>query len=134
MDPSSPITEMRLALTTRNYERVLNFYCAGLGLEPAQIWNNEQGKGLILDLGMATLELFDEEQAQTIDRIEAGRRISGQVRIAFQVPNLEAATKRLLAIGAILVHEPVITPWGDTNVRFQDPDGLQITLFQKSGN
>jgi catechol 2,3-dioxygenase-like lactoylglutathione lyase family enzyme len=134
MESITPITEMRLAITSRDYERLLQFYCTGLGLEPAQIWNNEQGKGLILDLGMATLELFDEEQAQTIDRIEAGRRISGQVRIAFQVPNLEAATKRLLAIGAILVHEPVITPWGDTNVRFQDPDGLQITLFQKSGN
>jgi catechol 2,3-dioxygenase-like lactoylglutathione lyase family enzyme len=134
MDTNSPIIEMRLALTTRNYDRLLNFYCAGLGLEPAQIWNNEQGKGLILDLGTATLELFDEEQAQTIDNIEAGRRVSGQVRIAFQVPDLAAATTRLLASGATQVHEPVITPWGDSNVRFQDPDGLQITLFQKSGS
>jgi lactoylglutathione lyase len=133
MESNSPITEMRVALTTRDYDRLLQFYCAGLGLEPDQIWNNEQGKGLILNLGIATMELFDEAQAQTIDRIETGQRISGQVRIAFRVPDVEAATKRLLAYGAILVHEPVITPWGDTNVRFQDPDGLQITLFQKSG-
>ncbi len=132
MGSNFPITEMRVALTSREYDRLLQFYCAGLGLEPTQIWNNDQGKGLILNLGIATLELFDEEQAQTVDRIEAGRRISGQVRIAFQVPDLEAATKRLLACGANLVHEPVITPWGDMNVRFQDPDGLQITLFQKS--
>jgi lactoylglutathione lyase len=132
MESNFPITEMRVALTSREYDRLLQFYCAGLGLEPTQIWNNDQGKGLILNLGIATLELFDEEQAQTVDRIEAGRRISGQVRIAFQVPDLEAATKRLLACGANLVHEPVITPWGDMNVRFQDPDGLQITLFQKS--
>jgi catechol 2,3-dioxygenase-like lactoylglutathione lyase family enzyme len=132
MEPNPPITEMRVALTTRDYDRLLHFYCAGLGLEPTQIWKNEQGKGLILNLGIATMELFDEAQAQSIDRIEAGRRVSGQVRIAFQVPDLAAATKRLLASGATLVHEPVITPWGDTNVRFQDPDGLQITLFQKS--
>jgi catechol 2,3-dioxygenase-like lactoylglutathione lyase family enzyme len=133
MESNSPIIEMRVALTTKDYDRLLKFYCAGLGLEPDKIWNNEQGKGLILNLGIATMELFDEAQAQTVDQIEAGRRVSGQVRIALQVPDLEAATERLLAHGATLVHEPVITPWGDTNVRFQDPDGLQITLFQKSG-
>ena len=133
MDASLPITEMRVALTTSDYDRLLNFYCAGLGLEPAQIWNNEQGRGLILNLGNATMELFNEAQAQTVDKIEVGRRISGQIRFAFQVPDIQAATERLLAHGAILVHEPVITPWGDINVRFQDPDGLQITMFQKSG-
>jgi catechol 2,3-dioxygenase-like lactoylglutathione lyase family enzyme len=133
MHATSPITEMRLALTTSDYDRLLEFYCAGLGLEPDQIWNNEQGRGLILNLGTATMELFDEAQAETVDRIEAGRRVSGQVRIAFQVPDIQAATERLLAHGATLVHEPVVTPWGDTNVRFQDPEGLQITLFQKSG-
>jgi catechol 2,3-dioxygenase-like lactoylglutathione lyase family enzyme len=131
MEANPPITEMRVALTGREYERLLQFYCAGLGLEPSQIWNNEQGKGLILNLGTATLELFDEAQAETVDLIEAGRRVSGSVRIAFQVPDLQAATERLLACSATLVHKPVITPWGDTNVRFQDPDGLQITLFQK---
>lgn len=132
MKSDYPVIEMRVALTSTDYDRLLQFYCAGLGLEPDQIWNNEQGKGSILNLGNATIELFDEEQAQTIDLIEAGRRISGQVRIALQVPDLEAATERLLAHGATLVHTPIITPWGDTNVRFQDPDGLQITLFQKS--
>jgi catechol 2,3-dioxygenase-like lactoylglutathione lyase family enzyme len=131
MESNFPITEMRVALTSKDYERLLQFYCSGLGLEPAQIWNNEQGKGLMLNLGTATMELFDEEQAQTIDRIETGLRVSGQVRIAFQVPDLKAAMDRLLAHGATLVHEPVVTPWGDINVRFQDPDGLQITLFQK---
>jgi len=25
---------------------------------------------------------------------------------------------------------PIMTPWGDYNVRLQDPDGMQITLFQ----
>jgi hypothetical protein len=28
------------------------------------------------------------------------------------------------------VHPPIETPWGDLNARVQDPDGLQITLFQ----
>jgi uncharacterized glyoxalase superfamily protein PhnB len=46
------------------------------------------------------------------------------------VPDLKYALERLLAKGATLVHEPVVTPWGDTTVRLQDPDGMQITLFQ----
>ncbi len=84
-------------------------------------------------MGMATLEVFDERQAEVVDEIEAERRVSGQVRFAFRVPNLDDALARLLANGATLVHAPVVTPWGDRNVRLQDPDGLQITLFEVSG-
>ncbi len=129
-NPSHPILELRVALTTSDYERSVKFYCDGLGLEPAQLWNNGQGRALILNMGNATLEIFDETQAETIDQLEAGRRISGQIRFALQVPDLKAAMERLLAHGASMVHPPVITPWGDHNVRLQDPDGMQITLFQ----
>lgn len=127
-----PILELRVAFTTSEYERLVKFYCAGLGIEPVAIWNNDGGKALILDMGKATLELFDERQAEAIDQLEAGRRISGQIRFALQVPDLNTAMERLLANGATLVHEPVQTSWGDTNVRLQDPDGMQITLFQSS--
>lgn len=127
---NSPVLELRVALTTGDYERLVKFYGDGLGLEPAAIWNNDGGRALILEMGRATLELFDERQAEVIDGLEAGRRVSGQIRFALQVPDLEAAMRRLLAHGATLVHEPVRTPWGDHNVRLQDPDGLQVTLFQ----
>lgn len=127
-----PVIELRVAITTSDYERLVKFYCDGLGIEPAAIWDNGQGQALILNMGSATLEIFDETQAQTIDQIEAGKRISGQIRFALQVPDLKAAMERLLANGATLVHPPIVTPWGDTNVRLQDPDGMQITLFQVS--
>jgi uncharacterized glyoxalase superfamily protein PhnB len=113
---------------------LVKFYSEGLGIEPSAIWNNGQGQGLVLDMGRATLEIFDEDQAQTVDQIEAGGRISGQIRFALQVPDLKEAMERLLAQGARLVHPPVITPWGDYNVRLEDPDGMQITLFQVEGN
>jgi len=129
-----PVLELRVALTTSDYERSIKFYCDGLGLEPEQLWNNGQGRALILSMGNATLEIFDETQAQTIDQIEAEQRISGQIRFALQVPDLKAAMERLLAHGATLVHPPIITPWGDYNARLQDPDGMQITLFQKPDN
>lgn len=126
----SPILQFRVALTTQDYDRLLKFYTEGLGIEPELAWDNEQGRGAILPLGKATLEIFNEQQAATVDRIEAGLRVSGAVRLALQVPDLQAAMQRLIANGAVLVHPPVLTPWEDTNVRLQDPDGMQITLFQ----
>ena len=131
-NPNYPIFELSVALTVREFERSVKFYSEGLGIEPAAIWNNDGGRALMLNLGNATLEVFDEQQAEVIDQLEAGERISGQIRFALQVPDLKAAMQRLLAHGATLVHEPVITPWGDYNVRLQDPDGMQVTLFQVS--
>ena len=131
--PNQPVLELRIAITTTDYERLVKFYREGLGIEPAAIWNNNGGKALMLEMGKASLELFDERQAEVIDQLEAGRRVSGKIRFALQVPDLQAAMERLLAHSAILVHEPVLTPWGDYNVRLQDPDGMQITLFQVAG-
>ena len=128
------IFELRVAITTQDYERLVKFYCLGLGIEPAAVWNNDGGKALMLNMGNATLEIFDERQAEVIDTLEVGKRVSGQIRFALQVPDLKAAMGRMLANGATLVHEPVMTPWGDYNVRLQDPDGMQITLFQAKEN
>lgn len=128
------ILELRIAITTQDYDRLVKFYCAGLGIEPAAVWNNDGGKALMLEMGKATLEIFDERQAEVIDDLEVGERVSGQIRFALQVPDIKAATERMLASGATLVHEAVITPWGDINVRLQDPDGMQITLFQAKDN
>jgi catechol 2,3-dioxygenase-like lactoylglutathione lyase family enzyme len=126
----SPVLELRVALTARQYERMVKFYCDGLGLGTTQTWPANQGRAVILDLGRATLEIFDEKQAETVDILEVGHRVSGQIRFALQVPDLTSAMERLLANGATLVHPPVTTPWGDYNVRLQDPDGIQVTLFQ----
>jgi methylmalonyl-CoA/ethylmalonyl-CoA epimerase len=131
-DQNTTILELRVALTASEYERLVKFYCEGLGIEPAALWNNDGGKAMMLEMGKATLELFDERQAEVIDELEAGKRVSGRIRFALRVPDLPSAMKRLLANGATLVHPPVTTPWGDVNVRLQDPDGIQITLFQTS--
>ncbi len=60
-----------------------------------------------------------------VDQLEVSQRVSGPIRFALRVPDLDAALKRVLAWGATLVHAPITTPWG----RVQSPDGLQITLF-----
>ncbi len=131
--PKPPVFELRIALTVKDFERSVKFYTDGLGMVPAAFWDNGQGRALILEMGKGTLEIFDEAQAETIDQIEAGQRVSGQIRFALQVPNIDDAMVKLLAHGATLVHEPVVTPWGDRNVRLQDPDGMQVTLFEGKG-
>lgn len=129
-NPKHPILQLRVAITASDYERLVKFYCDGLGLEPAAVWNNDGGRALMLEMGQATLELFDERQAEVIDQLEAEKRVSGQIRFALQVPDLLSAMERALANGATLVHAPVETPWGDLNIRLQAPDGMQVTLFQ----
>jgi lactoylglutathione lyase len=64
-----------------------------------------------------------------VDAIEAGRRVSGPVRLALRVEDSGDMAGRLVAAGAERVAPPVITPWGDRNARVQAPDGMQLTLF-----
>lgn len=132
--PIRPILELRVAVTTGDFERLEKFYRDGLGLEPDAIWNNEGGRGQMYLFDRAALEIFDSAQAEIVDRVETGARLSGSIRFAFEVPDLEAALERLRLSEAAVIHPPVNTPWGDFNARVQDPDGLQITLFQSRKN
>jgi len=128
MEP--PILELRVALTAAEYDALVEFYVIGLGLEPGASWEASGGHGLMFEMGRGTLEIFDERYAGNVDQIEVGQRVSGPVRLALRVPDLDAALARLAAWGATVVHEPVVTPWGDRNARVQSPDGMQVTLYQ----
>jgi len=55
-------------------------------------------------MGHATLEIFEETQTQVIDQIEAGQRISGKIRFAVQVPDLEAAIAEKCKLNYELAH------------------------------
>lgn len=132
MPPS--ILELRVAVTTDDYEKLVAFYREALGLDPAALWTTESTHATLFELGKATLEIFDEGQAEMVDQLEVGQRVSGQIRFALRVPDVDAALERAVAWGATLVHEPVVTPWRDRNARILSPDGLQITLFQPLGD
>jgi methylmalonyl-CoA/ethylmalonyl-CoA epimerase len=130
-DTMSGIEELRIALTVDDFDRALAFYRDGLGLEQLEDWSSASGRVVLLDAGRATLELFDQAQAASVDEIEVGRRVSGTVRLALRVPDSGATADRLVDAGATPVADPVDTPWGDRNARVQAPDGMQLTLFSR---
>jgi methylmalonyl-CoA/ethylmalonyl-CoA epimerase len=128
------IQELRVALTVEDYDRAVTFYRDALGLSEVESWNRPNGRGMILDAGRATLELFDPRQAETLDDIEVGRRVSGSVRLAIHVEDAEAVAAELAGAGATREHPLVVTPWGDRNARVRTPDGMQLTLFTPPDN
>ena len=123
------VKEFRVALTVPDFDRALAFYRDTLGLEQVADWSTDAGRVVLLEGGRATLELLDERQAELIDSVEAGRRVSGVVRLALEVEDSEAVARELVAGGAAEVAPPVTTPWGDRTARFESPDGMQLTLF-----
>lgn len=123
--------ELRIALTVPDFDQAVAFYRDTLGLEQLADWSGEDGRVILLGAGSATLELFDERQAESVDRIEAGRRVSGPVRFAISVDDLDATADRLVAAGAEAMAPPVVPPWGGRNARLRTPDGMQLTLFSE---
>jgi catechol 2,3-dioxygenase-like lactoylglutathione lyase family enzyme len=131
MSSSYPIREVRIALTVESFDQAVQFYRDGLGLVVVEQWQTAEGRGIILALGPhTTLELFDTDQAALVDRLEVGRRVSGPVRLAFQVRDVEAEVQVLQQAGAKLLSHPTVMPWGDRNARLETPDGMQVTLYQ----
>jgi catechol 2,3-dioxygenase-like lactoylglutathione lyase family enzyme len=123
------VTELRVALTVADFDAAVAFYRDALGLDQMADWSTENGRVVVLEAGRATLELFDEAQAAYVDELEAGRRVSGPVRLALEVSSSDEAAHRLVAAGAREVAAPMRTPWGDRIARVQAPDGMQLTLF-----
>src|SRR2546430_12194994 len=122
------VTELRVTLTVEDFDQALAFYRDALGLEQVADWTSGSGRVVALDAGRATLELFDQAQAESVDAIEAGRRVSGTIRFAVKVADSEDMARRLVAAGAAQAAPPVITPWGDRNARVPAPAGMQPHL------
>lgn len=128
------VRELRLVITVDDYEQALGFYRDVLGLtEQAAYDAPNGGRVTLLDAGRATVELADAAQADFIDEVEVGRRVAGQLRVAFEVTDAAGATSRLAAAGATVIAEPTVTPWNSLNARLTAPDGIQLTLFEELG-
>ncbi|GAA1612612.1 VOC family protein [Kribbella karoonensis] len=121
--------ELRLVLTVDDYEQAVAFYRDVLGLPEQASYSSDDGRVTILSVERATLEIADQGQAEFIDAVEVGRRVAGKYRVAFEVDDAAATTRRLADAGATVIAEPVRTPWNSLNARLETPGGIQLTLF-----
>jgi len=133
MEQAGAVRQMRLAVTTADYDAALAFYRDVLGLTELGTYHANGGSVTILDAGRATLELVSPEYAEYIDEVEAGRRVAGHVRVAFEVDDSRTMSVRLVDAGATLIAPPTVTPWNSLNARLEGPAGLQLTLFTELG-
>ena len=125
-----PVRELRLVVTAEDFDEALRFYRDALGLREAAVFQSgNDGRVSILEAGRATIELANPAHAAWVDEVEVGRRVAGNVRVAFAVDDAEATTRALEHAGATVIAEPVRTPWGSLNSRLEAPAGLQLTLF-----
>jgi lactoylglutathione lyase len=121
--------EFRIALTAGKFDRALSFYRDVIGLSVLQEWPSQEGRGVLFSLEKATLEIIDEVHATWVDKMEVGRRVSGPVRFAVKVSDIQSSLKSIVDAEIQILHEPVLTPWRDLNARIIGPDGMQVTLF-----
>jgi predicted enzyme related to lactoylglutathione lyase len=125
------VSELRLVVTTDEFDEALGFYRDVFGLPERTAFESEGGRVVILEAGVATLELTDSQHAAFIDQVEVGRRTAGQIRVALRVDDGVAATRAAADAGATILAETRLTPWGSLNARLDAPAGLQLTLFQE---
>ena len=123
------VREMRLVVTTEDYDDAVRFYRDVLGLPERASFSSPGGRVSILEAGRATLEIADPGQAASIDEVEVGRRVAGHIRVAFEVDDSRAMTALLAGGGASVIAEATRTPWETENARLEGPGGLQPTLF-----
>ena len=130
MTDQGPVFELRLAVTVSDLDQALAFYRDTLGMPESEVYQDGEARVHILQAGRATLELFNQAQADLVDRLEVGRRVAPPIRVALEVADTAGTTRRLVDAGATLVAEPVVTPWQHLNARLDAPGDLQLTLFE----
>ena len=133
MTDQIPVRQLRLCVTASDYDQALHFYRDVLGLPEQASYTSDGGRVIILNAGVATLELADPAYAEYIDQVEVGSRVAGHVRVAFEVEDTPAVTASLADAGADIIAPPTRTPWNSLNARLAAPAGLQLTIFAELG-
>lgn len=130
--PPRAVRQLRLVVEAEDYEEAVRFYRDVLGLtEEVAVSGGGGAQVVILDAGRATLEIANPAQKRMIDDVEVGRQVAPRLRVAFEVDDTTATTRRLTAAGAVEIAPPTRTPWKSLNSRLDAPAGLQLTLFQE---
>lgn len=102
-------------------------------MEVVDEWTHPGGeRGVLFEVVPAALELFDGPQADFVDTIERGDQQGRDHGLRIEVANLETlerTAKSLESAGATRHEVGVVdTPWEQTCLRLDMPDGEQLTI------
>jgi lactoylglutathione lyase len=125
-----PARELRFSFVIDHYEAAVYLYRDVFGLEVLEDLDEQGGRGVILNVPEATLELVDAEHAGMVDDVEVGRRVDDLGSDRRQGGRSAGSQPGVAETGGEAMAPPVDTPWGDKNQRFRAKDGMQLTLFQ----
>ena len=95
--PPTSVRQLRLVVEAEDYDAAVAFYRDALGLSEQAAYEGEgDAKVMILNAGMATLEISNPAQVRMIDWVEAEGKPSARIRIAFEVDDSPSVTADLV--------------------------------------
>ena len=121
------IQQVRIARPTDHLDKIIHFYCKGLGFEVIASFKDHAGfDGIMLSLPNSEYHLeFTHEHGTTVGRAQTRENL-----IVFYIPELEqcqTVINRLITVGyqPVQSHNPY---WDKNGVTFEDPDGYNIVI------
>jgi catechol 2,3-dioxygenase-like lactoylglutathione lyase family enzyme len=115
----SPVTEV--AVFTDDVPAAVAFYCGLVGSAPVAEWPG----GAMFAAGGVTLLVHERSPT-----MEDGP--PNEDHFAISVPDLQATCEAMKELGATVVHEPRVYPWG-RSAYARDPDQYRVELIELSG-
>jgi len=115
-------------LIVEDLDRALRFYTGVLGLH----LGHRSGDYAQLDTGATRLGLYTRDAMSKMlgFSLQSPAHNAPGFEIGFKVPDVNAAFKELVALGASPVTQPTNRPWGQRTAYVHDPDGHLIELAE----
>jgi predicted enzyme related to lactoylglutathione lyase len=115
------VLSSRILLRPADLGRSRRFYRDVLGLAVYREFGPPEDPGMVFFVGSGLLEVSGRSGAGPPGR---------SVMIWLQVRDVGVERERLAAAGVRILREPVVEPWGLTEMWIEDPDGLRIVLVE----
>lgn len=126
------VAQVRIARPTHQLEKIIHFYCEGVGLKRIAGFNNHNGyEGVMIGLpGFPYhLEFTQDEQGTTCPAP------SKDNLLVFYLPDkleIEKVVNRLAQLGYLPV-APENPYWQEKGITIEDPDGWRVVFMNTSG-
>ncbi|CAN5708128.1 hypothetical protein BH23PAT2_BH23PAT2_10330 [soil metagenome] len=117
------VSEFRLKLYPKDFHSVRRFYEEELGYDAIHDWDKSASKGVMFNIGTATLELLWPDP----HGYDAAKSADVSWAVTDVQELFEAMKDKQYITGGL-----VDNSWGDTSFHIQDPEGFRITFFTKT--